>query len=176
MTELTQALVRELLDCDYRTGQLTWRKRGRHHFTSDRTYNSWNTRYAGQPAFNRQKGIGYKCGVFYGKEHLAHRIIFLHAHGYLPKEIDHINGNPADNRIVNLRAITHAENMKSQKKRIDNTSGITGVYKVRQRWRVRVVHNKKAYDLGYFKSKEAAEAAVIAKRKELGGFTERHGR
>jgi hypothetical protein len=50
--QLTQKIVRELLDYNPKTGVLTWRRRHRKWFTSDRICNMWNTKFAGKPAFS----------------------------------------------------------------------------------------------------------------------------
>ncbi len=47
---------------------------------------------------------------------LAHRIIFFMHHGIWPESVDHIDGNRANNRVENLRACTHAENMRNRGK------------------------------------------------------------
>ena len=76
----------------------------------------------------RTKSNGY-CEVrIDGKLYGTHRIIFLMTYGYLPKIIDHIDGNPRNNNIENLREATHAQNMKNSKIPKHNTSGIKGVY------------------------------------------------
>ena len=41
-------------------------------------------------------------------------------------DIDHINGNPKDNRIVNLRAVSHANNMKNIKRGSITQVGLVG--------------------------------------------------
>ena len=44
----------------------------------------------------------------------SHRHVWREHNGEIPKglEIDHINNNPHDNRIENLQAITHKQNMQ----------------------------------------------------------------
>ena len=48
-----------------------------------------------------------------GKRYLAHRLAWLYVYGYLPLEVDHINGKADDKRISNLRECTHAQNGKT---------------------------------------------------------------
>ena len=82
---------------------------------------------------------GYKLVRYQGKNYKVHRIIFLMEHGYLPKMVDHIDGNPANNKISNLRASTNQTNQYNQKLCKRNTSGIKGIsinkgaYEVRMR-------------------------------------------
>jgi hypothetical protein len=112
---------------------------------------------------------GYKYLSIYKKKYYVHRVIWLMKYGSLPKYIDHIDGNPLNNRIENLRACTLAENSCNAKTRSDNTSGTKGVYwfKPKQKWRARISLNKKDYHIGYFNTKEEAEIAVIAARTKI---------
>lgn len=93
------------------------------------------------------------------------KTIFLHRFIVDPlqeKEIDHINGDPLDNRKSNLRMATHSENSRNTKLRIDNTSGSKGVYFKNEKWRNKkwfayINLNNKRINLGYFLTKEDAE-------------------
>jgi hypothetical protein len=53
-----------------------------------------------------------------------HRLLLDSPEGY---EIDHINRNKADNRLENLRCVTHVENCKNRSRRKDNKTGVPGV-------------------------------------------------
>ena len=57
-------------------------------------------------------------------------------HGFLPKIIDHIDGNPSNNNLDNLREASHAENMRNSKIPTSNSSGFKGVYwcKTYKKW------------------------------------------
>ncbi len=75
---------------------------------------------------------GYVCIKYKNKIYKAHRLAFLLMTGSMPKNtVDHINRNRSDNRWENLRDVTHKENMRNQKKRCTNTSGVTGVYETK---------------------------------------------
>ena len=86
--------------------------------------------------------------------------------------VDHINHNPLDNRKCNLRVCTQDDNMKNQKKRINNTSGYTGVYwhKNTNKWIARITVNKKHIYLGCYDNLE--EAIEVRKKAEEKYFCE----
>lgn len=110
--------------------------------------------------------VGTKAGSFHngyirikvlGKEHLAHRLAWLLTYGEFPlQQIDHINGNKSDNRIVNLRLATPLQQRANSKLNCDSTSGFRGVYfnKRRGKWRAHIQRQH----LGYFETKEEAAA------------------
>lgn len=91
--------------------------------------------------------------------------------------IDHINGNPADNRIVNLREASPAENTHNKRKSHSNTSGIKGVswHKRDKKWYAQMEKENKNIFIGAFKTIEEAAAAIKLKRKELHGDFTNHG-
>lgn len=91
-------------------------------------------------ADNRLDKDGYRIVSVRGQNVGAHRLIWFMHHGSLPEEVDHINGDRADNRIENLRASTHRENCRNRKTYSSNTSGKKGVYyhEGKKRWQVYV--------------------------------------
>lgn len=93
---------------------------------------------------------------------LAHRIVFLMVHGWMPKYIDHINGNKADNRPENLRAATHSQNHMNIGITKKNKSGFKGVSKHGPSWRARIFVEGLELFLGTYKTEAEASAAYIA--------------
>jgi hypothetical protein len=117
----------------------------------------------GRPSVRNGEKIGSKMSNGYlnvalnKKKYLIHRLIFLYHYGYLPKFIDHIDGNPANNTIENLREATMAQNMCNTKIRIDNTSGTKGIHfnKQKKKWQSKLwVRGKQIARV--FESKELA--------------------
>ncbi|MGI9214274.1 MAG: HNH endonuclease signature motif containing protein [Gammaproteobacteria bacterium] len=102
------------------------------------------------------------------KNYKAHRLIFLLHHGYLPTIIDHIDGNPHNNKIENLREATQAQNLMNAKLRINNTSGHKGVSYIKKikKWCAQADFDKKHYYLGVFDTKEEAINAATEFRKQ----------
>lgn len=99
-----------------------------------------------------------------------HRMLAAPGKGQL---IDHKNGNRLDNRKANLRACTHAENMRNRKMHDNNQCGVKGVYKDERKRRspyrsqIRVDGVKIA--LGSFGTIEDASAAYRAAAKKYHG-------
>lgn len=110
---------------------------------------------------------GYKCGRIDRKTYLAHRVIWMLVHGEWPEhEIDHINGDKTDNRLVNLRCVDRATNGKNLKRKSNNTSGTTGVNwdKWTEQWKACIYVNGKNINLGRFASFD--DAVTARKRAE----------
>lgn len=119
---LTQEIVRQIFDYDPETGKVLWLVRDVKWFNSTSARSSqhtcviWNNRYAGKPFGNLRKKDGYLESKIFDKLYKLHRLIWLWMTGEWPKyEIDHINGVRNDNRWINLRDVTHRENMMNQK-------------------------------------------------------------
>ena len=120
---------------------------------------------------------GYRRLSLSGKKYLAHRIAWAIHYGSWPiNEIDHINGNKLDNRIVNLRNVSRADNNRNLPRRKSNTSGVTGVRRVKLgKWRAMIKIDGKHHLLGSFVNFEDAVAARKAAEVEY-GFHHNHGR
>lgn len=104
------------------------------------------------------------------------RVIYFLHHGDLPEVVDHINGNTQDNRIVNLRGCTQAENVRNASTPCTNSSGIKGVYwhKRDKRWLVRLSINGKTKYFGSFADKEEARKHAEEMRIKHYGEFARH--
>jgi hypothetical protein len=92
----------------------------------------------------------------------AHRLAWAMFYGEEPDgEIDHINRNPADNRICNLRCVTHLKNSHNRSTQKTSTSGVTGVlWHIRsKRWYATIRAGGVRIYLGCFKEKADAVAA-----------------
>lgn len=87
------------------------------------------------------------------------------------KEIDHINGDPLDNRLCNLRSVTHAENMRNVKKRSGTSSKYKGVSwcKLTNTWYCYINVDGKRIKIGRFIDEEEAGRAYDERAKELHG-------
>lgn len=103
------------------------------------------------------------------KDYQISRLVFCYHHGYFPKLVDHIDGNPLNNKIENLRACTITENNYNSKKPKSNTSGSKNVRwdKARHKWRVEIGVNGKKKTIGRFKDFEFAELVAIEARDKF---------
>lgn len=109
-------------------------------------------------------------GRFYRKMNIkrkvlyVHRVIFNLHHGYLPKYIDHIDGNSLNNKIENLREASQSQNMANARKKSTNTSGYKGVTfrKDTKKWQSAIMVNGKHISLGSYKDKKDAAMAYEA--------------
>lgn len=176
----SQEVLRQLLDHDPETGALRWKERSPEWFPPDcrmgpqTTAAWWNKRFSGNPAFCRKEIHGHLVGTIFGERYKAHRIIWKIVHGVDPVgEIDHINGNPADNRLINLREATTQENCRNRKSRSGSSSGYRGVSwnKSCQRWCAAIGAPGVPGHIGLFDDeKEAAMAYDAAASRHFGDF------
>jgi hypothetical protein len=112
---------------------------------------------------------GYVVVNLHNKVYLVHRLIFWMQHKYLPKYIDHIDGNRSNNQLHNLRAATNQQNICNAKLRKNSISGIKNVrWEERlKKWSVRFTVNYKAKHIGVYSELEDAIQAANKARKEL---------
>lgn len=106
---------------------------------------------------------GYIVIKIKGKGYLAHRIIWEMHNGPIPKgmQIDHIDGNPRNDRLDNLRLATSAQNNQNRGPSPHNKSGVKGAFWHPSRkywWSAINVHGKLIY-LGSFLTKGLAAVA-----------------
>ena len=120
---------------------------------------------------------GYLRTQINGSTYTVHALVWLYHKGRLPcLDIDHINGNRADNRIENLREVTRSVNMQNLRKAPvhNKSSKLLGVklHSKGKRWQAQIQVDKKQIYLGLFDTKEEAHAAYLsAKRKIHEGCT-----
>ena len=159
---ITQAQVQDLFD--YRDGKLFWK-------------NPPGTKIkAGQRAGSIRPD-GYRQLAIGRKKYLEHRIIFLFHHGYLPERIDHIDVDPLNNRIENLREATHSQNMCNRVVSENSKTGVKGVtwHKASGKWQGKVTKNKKQYFTPVSEDIQEVIIAVEQLRETLHGAFARLG-
>lgn len=111
------------------------------------------------------------------KQMLNHRIIFALHHGYIPRFVDHVDGNKLNNKIENLREATKVQNGWNSKAPKTNTSGVKGVdwSVVSNKWRARCRVSGVVKHIGLFDTIEQAKNAVENYRNNNHGEFARHG-
>ena len=136
----------------YKNGELYWKK-----------LNFINQIKIGDKVDSIDKINKYKTIKFNNKSYKSHQLIFLYHHGYIPKEIDHIDGNSLNNNINNLREVTHQQNSWNQKKnRSHNGKPTSSIYKgvswhkQIKKWVVRIRIDGKNKSLGVFDNEKVA--------------------
>ena len=137
----------------------------------------WNGRYAGKEAFTAELHGGYKHGDIFGLRVRAHRVVWAIVSGEWPNgSIDHINGDPRDNRAENLRLASSVDQNRNQRLQSNNSSGQVGVYwsKRAGKWAAQIGDGGKAVYLGVFQNKEDAVSARKKASEEL-NYHKNHG-
>ena len=155
---------------DPETGDFWWLDRTVGDFSRPKDLASWRTRCLGrQIAFSDQRG--YKFTRLFGRKYYAHRLAIALATGEWPQGVvDHINRNPSDNRLKNLRDVSQAVNCKNAGRAPKSASGYRGVYPTKKgTWAVQIWSGGKAISLGRFK--ELSDAVrVRANAEKAFGF------
>lgn len=160
--EITQEFLRDRFE--YRDGSLFYRK------------NIYQGKNIGKKAGTIYKGIpgkreAHEVVSVNHRSLKASRLIFLYHHGYLPTVVDHIDGNPVNNKIENLRAATYFNNSGNRKISKNNTSGFKGISKSRSKWIAQICVNRKTIQLGQYETPEEAHQAYMkAAKKYFGEF------
>lgn len=155
--DITQQELRRVLDYCPETGVFKWkeRKQGR-----------------GLVAGNKHPS-GYISITIDYKRYQAHNLAWLYTYGRWPESmLDHINRNPSDNRIENLREATNAENQQNKGISRNNTSGYIGVTwdKVSKKWQAQIGAKGQYKNLGRYETPEEAHKAYVAAKAQLHTF------
>lgn len=153
------ALVKATFNYDPDSGILTWKGGGRaaEGSTAGHLSNGYLT-------------VRFGSTCKYPSAIAVHRVAWALHHGQWPdSDIDHINGDRADNRASNLRLATRSQNLLNQPARSYNKTGFKGVYRSGSGFIARMTANRKKVYLGYFKTAEAAHDAYEAAAKACHG-------
>jgi hypothetical protein len=164
---LTQEVLKSILHYNPETGIFTWiNKVGRTAFLN------------GKVAGCVKKDSGYIVIRINYILYRAHRLAWIYTYGdTIFNDIDHIDGNRANNAINNLRECTMSQNICNSKLRVDNTSNIKGVSFAKNinKWHAYINEKgQKRINIGYFSSKEDAAFAISEAREKYHGAFARH--
>lgn len=156
-TDLTQEYLHSILDYNSNSGVFIWKYR-------KDVPSSWNANYSGKTTGWKHSN-GYMQTCINYKKYFLHRLAWFYVYGIWPKEIDHIDRDKKNNRISNLRILTHRENCNNRKQR-QNPSGYKGITQDYRDgvWQASITLNGKTKYLGRFSSAvNAATAYNLAK-------------
>jgi len=157
-TDLTAQRLRELLHYDPQTGVFTWIKPNGRKLKP------------GMVAGSLDRDLGYIHIGLDWELHKAHRLAWLYVYSEWPANgLDHIDGNPSNNRISNLRDVPHAVNGQNRNRpNKNNKMKLLGAWRNHDRWFSRIMDNGKLKYLGTFDTPEQANAAYVAAKRNLG--------
>lgn len=179
----SQKLLRQILDYNPNTGILTWKERPPELFANAKNpvayAKTWNKQNAGKTAGAKSNNGRLQICV-QNRNYNAHKIIWIWLYGtWNPLyEIDHINGDPSDNRQSNLRLATSWQNKANRNAMFEhNTSGALGVTfdrrssPLKKRWLAQIKVCGAYLYLGRFETREEAQKAYMdAKTFFLGDY------
>jgi hypothetical protein len=168
--------LRECFRLDAEAGKLYWTERPAEHFTnttSGRHRFLFHARFVGAEA-GRINNNGYWVVTLHYQRReykvLVHRIIWALAYGEWPKQfIDHINRVRTDNRLTNLRDVSHAVNMSNTSRTsVSKRAGLpVGVYLRGKRFAAQKAVRGRSVYLGVFDTPQQAHEAFLSAESAL---------
>jgi len=159
LNTITAERLRELLTYDSESGEFTWRASRRNNMRQGDRAGCLNV-------------YGYWCIRIDGRLYTAHRLAWLFVHDeWRTGDLDHADGNRANNAISNLRPATRSQNNANSRRRGNNTSGYKGVsfHQRLKKWFARLRKDGKRHHLGCFVTPEAAHPAYCQAAQKLHG-------
>lgn len=178
-SDLTRLELISLLEINQEMGTFHWKKRNINQIKSGkvRALNIWNKRFSGKEAGTINR-FGYRTIEIHDVAYKAHRLMWLFAHNTMPDIIDHIDGNPSNNKIENLRNVDFEGNARNSSIQVNNKSGVSGVYFSKRDglWVASIgIGLGKRKQLG--SSKRKSEAIGMRRKAEIElGYHKNHGR
>lgn len=166
--------LRQCFDYDPASGELRWRHRPVEHFPNLRIANGWNAKYPDMVVGWRDAFGSMKTSLN-GIKFAVARIIWKMHHGTDPLIIDHIDRNPQNNRLDNLRSVTEAQNAWNKVRPTELLPGVTLVKNIKhhgRRYMAQIGTGSRHRYLGVFYTVEEAHAAYVkAANEEFGEYS-----
>lgn len=165
---LSHEKLKQILDYDPENGVFNWRD---YPLPSGKARRRFGKTCIGSVAGHYQKN-SYLQIRYDGKLYLGHRLAWFYIYAEWPKEIDHVNGDPSDNRISNLRVATRSQQNANTRRRRNNKTGFKGVCKYGDRYSayIKASGGKSRYLGSYETAQEAHNAYLIAAKEAFGDF------
>lgn len=154
----------EVFRLDTETGRLFWEKPPKNHAEK-------LGREAGAVAPGNGRTKPYWQVRAFNKTFKRSRVIFYMIHGRWPEPaVDHANGNSLDDRPVNLRECTYAENAVNSSPHSRMHELPRGVYLTKQgRFMARITRDGVTSSLGVYDAPETAQRIYEDARREAFG-------
>lgn len=146
--------LQKLLSYDPATGLFKWLPRPRMR--------------AGKTA-GSQMEKGYIRIYVDGRSYQENILAWFYMTGEWPvADVDHRDGNRANNRYLNLRDVSRSVNLENMRKAKSNsTTGFLGVKRCRDRFQAGIMVRGKRMHLGTYRTPELAHAAYLTAKREF---------
>lgn len=156
MSNITQDKLKIRLTYDESTGLFFWNVRTK--------------KIKAGSAAGTTNGSGYRQICIDNKIYNAHRLAWLYVHGDMPSmDIDHIDGDRANNAIANLRHVSRSTNLQNQRKERKGKKSKsklgTSFVSTTGRWHARIRIDEKQISLGCFASMEEAHQKYLSAKR-----------